>query len=140
MLLQLSSLEKAIASLTGALSKTEDEEFMNLFDEITVNCLRAGAIQNFEFTYELSWKFIKRWLDNNIGATYVDGVPRIELFRLAAESQLITDVEQWMTYHRARNKTSHTYDADVAESVYCAARDFLTDAKLLLEALEARNA
>ena len=113
---------------------------MSLFDEITVNGLKAGAIQNFEFTYELCWKFMKRWLDENIGAAYVDGVPRVQLFRLAAESQLITDVDKWMEYHRARNKTSHTYDVEVAESVYLSARDFLQDAERLTKALEARNA
>ena len=129
MALELASLRKAIRSLNGILSKTEDAEFMSLFDEITVNGLKAGAIQNFEFTYELCWKFMKRWLDENIGAAYVDGVPRVQLFRLAAESQLITDVDKWMEYHRARNKTSHTYDVEVAESVYLSAREFLQDAE-----------
>ena len=49
------------------------------------------------------------------------------------------DVDQWMRHHDARNETSHTYEASVAERVYRAAHDFVHDARRLLEALESRN-
>jgi nucleotidyltransferase substrate binding protein (TIGR01987 family) len=112
---------------------------MGRLDEITRNAIKSGAIQHFEITYELCWKFIKRWLEVNISPTAADGVARRELFRLAAENRLIADVDQWMRHHEARNLTSHTYDPVVAESVYQAAHDFARDSQRLLEALEARN-
>lgn len=101
--------------------------------------IKAGVIQNFEFTYELCWKFMKRWLETNLSPMIADGVTRRELFRLAAESRLIEDVQQWMRYHDARNQTAHIYDPQIAQDVYGTARGFAKDARKLLQALEARN-
>jgi nucleotidyltransferase substrate binding protein (TIGR01987 family) len=137
--LELDSLKKAVGALNAVLAKSNDAEIMRGLDEITRNAIKSGAIQHFEFTYELCWKFIKRWLDVNISPTAADGVTRRELFRLAAENRLIVDVDQWMRHHDARNLISHTYDPAVAQSVYLAAHDFARDAQRLLEALEARN-
>ena len=139
MTLQLESLTKAVASLNAVLAKSDDAEFMRGLDDVARNAVKAGAIQHFEFTYELCWKFMKRWLETNVSATAVDGVTRRELFRLAAEQRLIVDVEQWMRHHAARNQTSHVYDPVIAEEVYVAAHAFARDAILLLAALEARN-
>jgi hypothetical protein len=49
------------------------------------------------------------------------------------------NVERWMQHHDARNRSPHTYDPEVAESVLLAAHVFVADAQHLLEALEARN-
>ncbi len=139
MLLELDSLRKAVAALTAVVAKSDDDTIMSRLDEVTQNAVRSGVIQHFEFTYELCWKFMKRWLEMNISVDVADGVTRRELFRLAAESRLISDVEQWMRHHDARNRTSHTYDPEAAESVFQAAHAFVGDAQLLLAALEARN-
>ena len=96
-------------------------------------------IQNFEVTYELSWKLMARWLNTHIAAGIADGVTRRQLFRLAAENRLISDVDLWMQHHEARNATSHIYNEEKAVQVYRATREFARDARLLLEALEARN-
>jgi nucleotidyltransferase substrate binding protein (TIGR01987 family) len=137
--LELDSLKKAVAALNGVWAKSNDAELMGGLDEITQNAIRSGVIQHFELTYELCWKFIKRWLEMNISTAAGDGVTRRELFRLAAENRLIVDVDEWMRHHDARNLTSHSYDPAVAESIYATAHGFARDAQRLLEALEARN-
>lgn len=139
MALELDSLIKSINSLDGVLIRAHDSKLMASLDEVTRYCVKAGVIQNFEFTYEVCWKFMKRWLEENVGASYVDGVSRQELFRIAAENRLITDVERWLDYHKARNLTSHTYNAETAESVFESATEFIHDAKRFLKELEARN-
>ena len=138
--LDLSSLRKAIESLEKTLKVAENKELAAGLDDDAKDAIRAGGIQNFEFTYELCWKFMRRWLGINVGSTYVDGVTRRELFRLSAENRLISDVEQWMEYHDARNETAHTYNEDTADDVFETSRIFLADAKKLLEALKERNA
>jgi len=137
--LDLSSLKKAVASLDAVLAETCNLTFMNSLTPVQRNAMIAGAIQNFKFTYELCWKFLKRWMENNISSESVEGITRRQLFRLAVESRLIDDVERWMIFHRARNQTSHVYDEEVARDVYQSATEFLPAAKALLAALEARN-
>jgi nucleotidyltransferase substrate binding protein (TIGR01987 family) len=137
--LELSSLQKAVSALAAVLAKSDDTEFMGHLDEVAQNAIKSGVIQHFEFTYELCWKFIKRWLETNISNTAADGVTRRELFRLGAENRLIDDVEQWMRYHEARNLTSCIYQPEIAEKVYNVAHQFAGDAARLLAALEARN-
>lgn len=139
MKLDLSSLRKAMESLEKALNVANDEMFISRLNDDQKETVRAGVIQNFEFTYELCWKFMRRWLEVNLGTTYVAGVSRRQLFRLSAEHRLIDDVDRWMEYHDARNETSHTYDESTAEDVFETAQTFLDHAKALLKALEARN-
>jgi nucleotidyltransferase substrate binding protein (TIGR01987 family) len=137
--LELNSLKSAVTALDEVVATSSDGSFMIGLDRVARNAIKSGVIQHFEFTYELCWKFMKRWLEVNISATAADGVTRRELFRLAAEQRLITDVEQWMRYHDARNLTSHTYEPTIAEEVYQTAHGFAVDARLLLDALESRN-
>ena len=139
MALALDSLQKAVSALAAVLAKSDDVEFMNSLDDVARNAIKAGVVQHFEFTYELCWKFIKRWLETNISPAIADGVTRRELFRLAAENRLLDDVEQWMRYHEARNLTSHIDQPEIAERVYNTAHEFARDAARLLAALEARN-
>jgi nucleotidyltransferase substrate binding protein (TIGR01987 family) len=101
--------------------------------------MMSGVVQNFEFTYELSWKFIKRWLDYNLGSSNIDGATRRELFRLAAEHQLIQSVDDWMFFHQARNQTSHTYNEDTAQEICQSAEKFLPLVQALLNRLKEKN-
>lgn len=139
MKLDLTPLQKASVSLSEAIANACDPTFMNTLNESQCKLIVAGVIQNFEFTYDLSWKFMKRWLSENVGATYVDGVSRRELFRFAAEHQLIDDVDEWMFYHAARNQTSHSYDEKTALEAFDATKEFSALAAQLLGILEAKN-
>lgn len=138
MSLNLNSLQKAVGSLERAVkvASTKIKGKVNTDEE---EVIRAGVIQNFEFTYELCWKFMKRWLEINTSAVAVDGVSRKELFRMAAESQLIKNVETWFEYNRLRNETTHTDEGKTADDVYAAAVRFAVDARSFLKALEAKN-
>ena len=139
MRLNLESFKKAVGSLQRAIDVATSEEKMSRLDKDQKDTMRAGVIQNFEFTYELSWKFMKRWLEHNVGSVYVDGLPRRELFRVAAEHQLIEHVDQWIIYHDARNETAHTYEEKKAREIFENARQFLKDAQFLLDNLERKN-
>jgi nucleotidyltransferase substrate binding protein (TIGR01987 family) len=136
----LDSFRNAIAALHAVQARSEDAALMATLDDVTRKAIRSGVIQHFEFTYELSWKFIKRRLEADIGRSAVDGISRRDLFRIAAENGLIEDIEAWFQYHIARNETSHTYDLTVAARVYATSLHFAADATRLLAVLEARNA
>ncbi len=53
--LDLESLRKAILSLKQTISVSAEMMAQRPEDEALANALRAGVIQNIEFTYELSW-------------------------------------------------------------------------------------
>jgi len=136
MSLELESLRKSVHALERAIwaSGAVAELHPDLQEAV-----RAGVIQHFEMAYEICWKFMKRWIEANVGATQVDGVTRRELFRQAAENRLIDDVEAWMLHHYARNLTSHTYDEGAAAKVLQQAPRLMMDASRFLAAIEARN-
>lgn len=139
MTLELDALEKAIDSFEKAVRSVHAAPHIPGLDADILDTLKAGVIQNFEFTYELCWKFMRRWLAANCSPMLAEGVHRRELFRLAAENGLIDDVKLWMDYHQSRNLTSHTYDQGVADDVYESALKFLPEAKQLLTAIGQRN-
>ena len=109
------------------------------FSPLQQETFRSGIIQNFEIAYELCWKEMKRWIEENVSPDVLFGVPRIELFRRAAENGLIDDIDQWMTFHQARNRTSHIYHADIAVEVYETAVSFIPEAENFLRNITARN-
>ena len=109
------------------------------FSTLQQETFRSGIIQNFEIAYELCWKTMKRWIDENVSPDVLFGAPRIELFRRAAENGLIDSVENWMIFHQARNSTSHIYSAAVAAEVYAAAVRFVPEAETFLQNITARN-
>ena len=140
MRLDLSSLHKAVDSLEKTVTVAEDKVLAAELDNDAKDAIRAGVIQNFEFTYELCWKFMRRWLKENADVEEAE-YPRTrkELFRLAARFGLIKEPLSWFSYSDARNLTSHTYDEDKAESVYETAVGFMEDARYLLDRLQERN-
>lgn len=138
MALDVSSVRKSLAALERSIDVTERHAAWP-GDIAIQETLKAGVIHGFKVAYELCWKFMKRWLEDNIGAHAADGVSRRELFRLSAENLLIGDVDVWMDFHGSRNLTSHTYNAGQAEEAYEIARRFLPVGKAFLIALEVRN-
>jgi nucleotidyltransferase substrate binding protein (TIGR01987 family) len=133
MTLDLSSLEKALNSLKRGLvrsiSAPEDEE------------LRDACIQRFEYSFELSWKMLKRQLEEEVAnPAEVDSYSFKQLFRVGGERGLVDDVAVWFDYREKRNLTSHVYDEEKARQVYDVISRFAESAAALLTRLQERNA
>mgnify|MGYP005858343087 CR=1 FL=1 len=75
----------------------------------------------------------------NLTPGMMEGIARKQLFRYALENCLITDFEAWVKYHELRNKTSYTYDSNIADEIFDKSEDFFKDVKAFLNALEVRN-
>jgi hypothetical protein len=58
---------------------------------------------------------------------------------LAFENKLIFDVDEWMTFHEARNKTLRIYDVSAAQEVENTACRFIHSAKLFLKQIQLHN-
>lgn len=96
---------------------------------------RDGAIQRFEFTFELSWKTLARTLqaDKPLSDNSVKGI-----LREAGKQALISDVDKWFEFQHARNQTSHTYNQQIADEVFTLASQFPPYVKELLVRLKRR--
>ncbi len=103
--------------------------------------LRNSVIQCFEFTYELSWKMLKRYLEETEASPAdLDLATFQSLIRLGNERGLLrSDWRLWKTFRQARTDSSHTYDAAKAESVFAIAPEFLCEAQSLLQMLSNRS-
>lgn len=140
MALDLSSLRRAVAALQDALAVEGEVQRDRGASDRLKQTVRAGVVQHFEFTYELAWKLMKRWLVAEAGRRDAEGVSQRELFRVAAEERLLDDVSSWFEFHTARNLTSHTYNPDTAAEVARIAGAFAPAARSLLDALASRDA
>ena len=132
--LDIGSLEKAVDRLR--------EGFDRYQRDITDTQIRDGLIQRFEFTYELSHKMLKRYLEATAASPdQYDTMPFPDLIRSANEQGLLLgDWPRWRAYREMRAKTSHTYDEDVALAVVAGIPDFLREAVHLRDQLRARLA
>lgn len=88
---------------------------LNIEDAIDNSIILDGVIQRFEFTFELSWKLMKAFLEYN-GASDIRN-PRSTI-REAFSSGLIDEGEQWINMMIDQTKTSHLYDEDKAWIIY----------------------
>lgn len=72
---------------------------------------KAGLVQSFEFTFELSWKTIKDYLEaKGMPIPY----PR-DVLKEAFKSGLIKDGHLWIKMLEKRNELSNVYDGELAE-------------------------
>lgn len=126
-------LEKALESLKVALNKVSGLPLDHEFYEIS----RDAVIQRFEYTFELSWKLLKRYLQES-SPENVDGLSANDLFRVGFEMGLLDDAKRWLEYRLARNLTSHTYDEGRANQVFESAKIFVKDGEFFLEELKRR--
>lgn len=93
---------------------------------------KYGAVQAFEFCYELAWKAMAKVLDseNNPGFSPKDTV------RKAVKLNLISNFEIWLHFHELRNLTVHTYNEDNLEEIIESFDDFSRELNLLILNLE----
>lgn len=126
--LNLDPLEKAAKQLELGIERAEQ----NSNDEL----LRDGVIQRFEYTIDLSWKFLQRYLKVDLQIDESSIRSKKDIFREASRLKLIDDAERWIAHYEARNSTSHEYNQEVAKIVYSQVLLFLPDVKKLLEVLK----
>ena len=125
----ITGLQKALASLDKGLARSKKEP-----SDLEV---RDACIQRFEYSYELSIKSIKRYIQTQSPTSEnVDLLNFKDFLRLAAEIGLIRDPLAWVGFREARNNTSHAYDENKAVAVFEQLSHFMEEAYFLLSRLE----
>lgn len=133
MKLELSSFEKALASLDEALTE---------FDRTQSQFVKDACIQRFEYTYELAHKLLKRQLEAmSANPSEIDQMSFPDMIRSGAERGLLANGwDEWRRFRDARNATSHAYNEKKANEVFERIPAFRDEAAFLLARLQERNA
>lgn len=100
--------------------------------------IRDGLVKRFEFTYELSTRIIKRFLEHTSAVPHqYDEMNFADIIRSANELGLLAgNWLDWRKYRDMRNRSSHTYNEDTAKSVVADIPQFLAEAQFLCWALQ----
>lgn len=87
------------------------EDLGNVVDEL----IKEGLIQRFEYTHELAWNVMKDYAFFQGNSTV--GGSR-DATREAFKLQIINNPDTWMDMIQSRNKTSHTYNEEIANDIF----------------------
>ena len=109
---RLRNFKLALNKLSEAIDLLSDE---NNFQNIAIkNIAKAGLIQYFEFTMELSWNVMKDYLTENNVKNILGSKDAI---RNAFAHGLIEDGQIWFDMLLDRNLLSHTYNEETADDL-----------------------
>jgi len=103
---RFNSYKNALATLERSIAIAQSRSLNELEEQ--------GLIQGFEFTFELSWKLLKDYLESK---GFKDFHGSKDTLKLAFQEGLITDGELWMEMIENRNRSSHTYDLNIAKQI-----------------------
>lgn len=115
--------EQRFSNFNKALLKLEESVNYinhNVLDEenlgyIVDELIKEGLIQRFEYTHELAWNVMKDYAlfqgNSTIGGSR-------DATREAYKLQIIENADVWMDMIQSRNKTSHTYNVEIANEIF----------------------
>ena len=132
-ILDLTSFEKALKSL---------DEVINVYNADKTNLItRDSMIQRFEYTYSISLKMLKRYIEMNaLIPENTETLTFNPLIRQANKMGLLkSNLEKWDDYRQKRNLTSHTYNEEAALEVVSIIEGFASEARFLMEKLAKRD-
>lgn len=101
------NFDRAFILLQSPLKDKKLDEFSDLEQE--------GLIQRFEYTFELSWKMMKDYLDEN--GLVIDPITPRTVIKEAFAAKIISDGQVWIDMMLHRNLLSHTYDLKTFRTV-----------------------
>ncbi len=103
--------KESLSALAKALKKLEEA----LSQPITNPLLIDGVIQRFEFCIELSWKTLKKILEEEKANDI--NTPK-SVFSKAYQYGWLDDESLWLKMLNDRNLTSHTYKEELAQEIF----------------------
>jgi len=134
--LKYEQFNNAFDRLTEALEMLENI-VKSSGDEKVYRIVRDSLIKRFEFSSELFWKYVKRFLVVGMGQHIEFNTPK-QVFRHACKAKLFTeiDTEQFIEMIMDRNRTSHIYKEEIADEI---AKNIKTYASLIKKYITVLN-
>ena len=101
---RFSDYEKALERLRESLKKEKLNELE-----------KDGTIQRFEFTFELAWKTLKDYLEDQ---SFIDVTSPKKAIQKAFEGGLIKNGDIWIEMQEDRNRMAHIYNQSESEKIF----------------------
>lgn len=89
--------------------------------------ISESVVQRFETCYDMLWKHVKKYLENEAGLPDVPNSPK-PVLRIAFENHIVDDMEKWIDYANARVGTAHDYSEEKFKQALEKTGDFIKDA------------
>ena len=130
-----------VSNLSDCLNTLKEcSDFYNAAEEAKMKEFLGDAyIQRFEYTLEIAWKTMKRYLKLVRGKNE-DDLTVNNIFRMMENYGFIRSWETWRKYYEYRNNTSHEYDQTKALELISKIAGFIEECEYfyarLSEALE----
>jgi nucleotidyltransferase substrate binding protein (TIGR01987 family) len=125
------TLQDSIESLGHALDRFGEALAHPDPDEIVMD----GTIQRFEFTFELFWKTLRRFLQRE----GIDTASPKNTLRHAYRRGLLDREQLWLDMLEDRNRSSHVYNAEMAQEIYGRLRLHYRELRECFERLRSRG-
>lgn len=129
--LSIENLKKALDSLNIAYNvyseyKADDEKSKMFAD---------SCIKRFEYTFETSWKFMKKYFKLQYNKTEQE-LTMNNIFRYMEAYGFTNSWLNWKNYYEQRNNTAHEYNIEKSNKLFEFLPNFINDVKFLIETWE----
>ena len=121
--------KQRLEEYTHALTRLKEGLKKSADDDLYID----GILQRFEFTFELSWKTMKDYMEYQGIITKI-GSPR-EIIKTGFSEGIIEDGDAWIKMMLSRNSLSHIYDEVTSRNIY---KEIQSEYVELFEKLETR--
>lgn len=134
----LASFEKAVNILELSIKEGKGyNPHMSYEEEYREH--RDSAVQRFEYSTDLFWKYLKKYLENVL---HLPGVNAPEpVIRASCAAGIITEQEgeKILDMVRDRNMTSHMYMEEIAEQLVAKMPEYYVDMHTIVQRLEPKK-
>ncbi len=132
----LSSRELDISKLALCLKALEEcySEYTKNNDSRMKEFLEDACVKRFEFSLEISWKTMKRFLKLEYSKNDTE-LTMNNIFRFMEHYGFVKSWTRWRTYYTERNNTAHEYDQKKARSLLAHTQDLISDMEYLYDKL-----
>ena len=103
--------KQRLTDFESALLRLEEALMREYFEELE----RDGVIQRFEFTFELAWKTLSDYLQEQ---GFVEAISPKRAIQEAFQQKLFTNGDVWLAMLGDRNTMSHLYSQSDSEKIF----------------------
>ncbi len=122
--------KQSLETLEESVKRLESGNSAN--DESLEKMIRDSAIKRFEYTLDVTWKYLKLYIKDKFGIE--ENSPK-SVFRACLTNKILTEEQttQAIEMVNDRNLATHTYNQELAENIAQELGDYQNLLKIILE-------